>query len=118
MEQTYEEYFKSMGTGVVSSDAQAMMLNSPKNWNRYVERAILNSIEDGELPSGEARFFKDYFEGAHERISYKSLQEVVNKMEGNRVKIVTKSDDILITSDEMDKQTLLGWLADLFPKYG
>lgn len=118
MEETYEEYFKSVGTGVISSDAQSMMLKSPKNWNRYVERAILNSIEDGELPLGEERFFKNYFNGAHERISYKSLQEVVNKMEENRVKIVTKGDDILMISDEMDKQTLLGWLADLFPKYG
>lgn len=116
--QNYKAYFDEVNTTVISKEAQEEMLKRPQSWNRYYEKAILNAINDGELPKSEARFFQAYFEDAHERISYKSLETIADAMKEAGVKLDMNGDDIVIQSNRMDKVTLLGWLADLFPKHG
>lgn len=118
MKEKYEAFFKKIGTETISEKAQCIILEKPQSWNRYLELAILNAINNGELPPSEARFYRAYFEGSHERISYKSLEKVVQEMEQAGVCLIEQENELIVYSNQMDKVTLLGWLADLFPKYG
>lgn len=114
----YQTYFDKIGTAIISKEAQVEIMKRPQSWNRYYEQAVLNTIQDGELPKSESRFYQSYFEDAHERISFQSLEKIVEAMKESGVKMEVKDGNLRITSTEMDKTTLLGWLADLFPKHG
>lgn len=114
----YQMYFDKIGTDTITKEAQQELMQRPQSWNRYYEQAILNTINDGELQKSEARFYQDYFQDAHERISYKSLEKVVTAMQEAGVKLDKKDGGLKIQSDKLDKVTLMSWLADLFPKHG
>lgn len=117
-EKNYQDYFDSIGTNTLSKEAQAELMKRPQSWNRFFEEAIFNTIAEADLPKSESRFYQDYFEHAHERISYKSMKIVVEQMDKAHVQLVLKKERLLFVSNEMEKVNLLGWLADLFPKYG
>ena len=118
IDKNYREYFESIGTKTIAKEAQDEIMKRPQSWNRFYEQAIFNTIKEAELSKGESRFYQDYFENAHERISLKSMKTVVGEMEKADVRLKKENDTLLLESNEMDKITLLGWLADLFPKYG
>lgn len=118
IEKNYREYFERIGTQTISKEAQDELMKRPQSWNRFYEQAIFNTIAGADLAKGESRFYKDYFQDAHERISYKSMENVVKEMEEAEVQLVVQNGELLLDSNEMDKVSLLTWLADLFPKYG
>ena len=113
----YTDFFDKIGTNVITKSAQEEILKRPQSWNRFYEKAILNSIERSELSKSEKHVFQGYFQDAHERISFLSLKQVVNSMESAGVQLTTIEKDLILDSNAMDKQTLLKWVADLFPKY-
>jgi hypothetical protein len=118
IQKSYTEYFDKIGNTTITTSAQEEILKRPQSWNRFYELAILNSIERAELSKSERRIFQDYFQDSHERISLISLETVVKRMEGAGVQLTTSGEDLILSSNEMDKETLLKWLVDLFPKYG
>lgn len=118
IERKYREYFEGIGTDTISKEAQIELMKRPQSWNRFYERAIFNTIASAELAKGESRFYKEYFENVHERISYKSMETVVNKMKEADVRLIFANDQLLLENNKVEKITLLTWLADLFPKYG
>ena len=118
IQKSYTEYFDKIGNTTITTAAQEEILKRPQSWNRFYELAILNSIERAELSKSERRIFQDYFQDSHERISLISLDTVVKRMEGAGVQLTTSGEDLILSSNEMDKETLLKWLVDLFPKYG
>lgn len=113
----YADFFDRIGTKVITKLAQEEILKRPQSWNRFYEKAILNSVERSELSKSEKHIFQEYFQDAHERISYISLGKVVESMESAGVQLTTIEEDLILDSNAMDKQTLLKWVADLFPKY-
>lgn len=118
IKKSYNEYFEKIGNTTITTSAQEEILKRPQSWNRFYELAILNSIERTELSKSERRVYQDYFQDSHERISLISLDNVVKRMESAGIQLTTSDDDLILTSNEMDKETLLKWLVDLFPKYG